>query len=174
MSEYFSMPKLFKLDPFDECFAEEVRDTKDAYCIVDVYIQPNKSNIIWNAIEKYSQPWKTNYRHDHLVYGICLSRCKDLMSKFDAWTQKEYFISTPKGFNEPSIEVYAFEESVEDQFQFGEMTNECINYEMKKKYQLEAYSKLQYCEVAGREEEIGTNEVNRTSCNLQAKLFCFR
>lgn len=163
------MPKLFHFDAYDECFAE-VRYAMPAYCLAEVFVMPNSSNDIWKIIEKYSHPWKTQYRHDHLSYGVCISRCKNLMQKFDKSTIKKYFSS----FSEPSINPFAFEYSIEDNAKIGKVINECINYEMKRKYQLKVNTRVQYCEVKGRTSKIGKVFKLRQRIGILSEIFLFQ
>jgi hypothetical protein len=143
------------LDQFDECFSESLKYSKNVYCIADVYIKPNKSSPVWNLIEKKSSKWKTQYRHDHLVYGVCINHCRELMSKFDVMTQRQFISSKPSNYSEFDVDPYAFHYAVEDKVMYEEIVNECINYRMNKKFQLEAYTEIQYCEVKGRIDERG-------------------
>lgn len=155
VSEDLLVPKLFQLDSYDDCLATKVKFSIPVYCIVEVYIKPNKSNNAWMIIEKSSLALKTHYKHDHLVYGVCISRCKNFMKKFDKLTQLEYFNQTPKKFTSIGDDPFTFAGAIEDDVEFGELVNECINYELKKRYQLVANSKIQYCEGNGRVDEIG-------------------
>lgn len=143
---------MFNLDSFDECFKISEKYAKNVYCVGDVYIKPNETSQVWNEIEKNSNPQQTQYRHDHLVYGVCVSKCKALLSKFDVRTQKQFNPSKPSNYQ---IDLFTFNNAVEDKFMYKEILNECINFQIHKKFQLEAFFEVQYCEVSGRVEEIG-------------------
>ena len=155
MSDYPVVPNLFQIEHYDECFAGETKFSRSAYCIADAFIKPNVTSEIWDFIDKISHPWKTQYRHDHLVYGICINKCKELMKKIDAMTQREYFLPTPKNHFELNSNNYSFNYIVEDENEFDQIVNECINYVLRQKYQISAYSRIQYCDIKGRSEEIG-------------------
>lgn len=151
------IPKMFHLDPFDRCFEGDIKYAENVYCIADVYIKPNKSSPTWNLIETISKPWKTRYRHDHLVYGVCLQRCKEVMAKFDGMTRRKFMSQKPENFKTFDIDPFAFQHAMKDKFMYEDDVNECINYEMRKKFDVEAFSEIQYCEVSGRRNEIGEN-----------------
>jgi hypothetical protein len=146
---------MFKLDPYDECFSENFEYSRNVYCIADVYIKPNKSSQTWNLIEEKSNKSKTQYRHEHLVYGICINYCRDLMSKFDSMTQKQFVASKPINYPSIAIDPFAFRYAVEDKIMYEEILNECVNYQMQKKFQLEAFPEVQYCDEKGRIHKIG-------------------
>lgn len=155
VGEYYAMPKLYQLESYEECFFDELKYSEPVYCIADVYIKPNRSSENFLIIEKNSYPAKTHYRHDHLVFGVCINRCKKLLQRFDKLTQQEYFSPTPENFTEFKLDPSIFRHGIEDDFEFGMIVNECINYELKKKHQLEAYSRIQNCEVNERVEDFG-------------------
>lgn len=146
---------MFQLDPYRECLNDNGKFSRAAYCIVDVYIKPNASSQLWNIIQRNSEPWKTQYRHDRLVYGICVNRCRKLLSKFDKMTQKQYLSSKPISFEDYLLDPFTFRHAIEDKIEFGKIVNECINYEMKKQHQLEAYAEIQYCDVDSRMDGTG-------------------
>lgn len=149
------MPKMFHLEPYDECFIDDVKFSENSYCIVDVYITANKSSELWRTIERNSKPWKTQYRHNHLLRGVCMNRCKQQMAKFDKMTQKKYFSPKPRNFSEATLDPFRFHHAVEDKLEFEELANECINYNLKKSHQLQAFSEIQYCDIRGRVDELG-------------------
>lgn len=149
------VPKLYQFDRYDECLSTKVKFSSPAYCIADVYIKPNKSNSAWMIIEKNSHSWKTQYRHDHLVYGVCIGRCKKLMENFDKMTQQKYFHRSPENFSTLETDPFTFVSAIEDEIEFGQLVNECINYELSKHFQLQSFSRIQYCEVSGRVHKTG-------------------
>lgn len=106
-------------------------------------------------IDGNSKPEKIHYRHDHLVFGVCINRCKKLLRKFDELTQQEYFSPSPPNFSEFKVDPFVFRHGVEDDFEFGKIINECVNYELRMKHQLEALSRVQSCDVNGRVEKFG-------------------
>lgn len=150
------MPAMFQADPYSECFeVEDIKFTRTAYCIVDVYVKPNRSSRMWKVFEESSRHWKTQYHHEHLVRGICVNRCRKLFSRFAKASQFDYFALKPENFSRITTDPFIFHRSIEDNLEYREIVNECINYEMMKQFQMEAYSDIQYCEVKGRVDEIG-------------------
>lgn len=156
------MPKIFQLESYDGCFADNVKYSNAAYCVADVYVKPNASSRLWSIIQENSSRWKTQFRHDHLVYGICMEQCKKFLTRFDKMTQREYFVKAPKNFSTSISDPFTFYHSIEDRIEYSEAFSECINYPLRKQFQLEAFAEIQYCEVSGKAEEIG-------NCNLQSK-----
>lgn len=153
--DYELMPKIFQLDSYDACFADNVKYSNAAYCVADVFIKPNASSRLWKIIQENSNSWKTHFRHDHLVYGICMEKCKKFLTKFDKLTQREYFVKAPKNFSTSITDPFLFFHSIEDRIEYSEAFSECINYPLRKQSQLEAFAEIQYCEVGGISEEIG-------------------
>lgn len=149
------MPKMFKLDSYEECFKYDFKYSENVYCIADVYIKSNKSSEVWNLISANSKPWKTHYRHDHLVYGVCVNPCKAMMSKFDAMTQRQFISSEPIEYKSLNIDPFTFHHAIEDKIMNEEKVKECINHQMIKEFEIEAFSEVQYCEIDGRVEEVG-------------------
>lgn len=154
-SDYGLMPRMFQIDSYDECFNEPVKFSTNAFCIADIYIKPNSSSRLWSIIEGSSKHWKTQFRHDHLMYGVCIQRCKKFLSKFDKNTQKEYFVKAPKNFPSSIFNPFIYYQGIEDRIEFIEAFSECINYQLRKQYHLEAFAEIQYCDVSGKSEEIG-------------------
>lgn len=151
---------MFKLDSFEECLKFDLKYSKNVYCIADVYIQPNTSSEVWNLIKSSSYPLKSHYRHDHLVYGVCVNPCKETLSKFDIMTQKQFISSKSSEHHIFDVDPFTFHHAIEDKVMYEEIVKECINYRMKKNFEVEAFSEVQYCEVEGRIEEIGRKNAN--------------
>lgn len=149
------MPNLFELEPYDECFIHEDKFSMPAYCVADVYIRPTNSSEIWNNIAKNSHPWKTQYRHDHLVYGVCINKCQTAMKRVDKMMQRKYFLQTPRNFSEITSDRFEFSYSIEDNLDFGRIMDECVNFKLRQKYDLEADLQVQYCDIKGRIIEMG-------------------
>lgn len=156
------MPRIAQLESYDECFTRNAKFSKASYCVADAYINPNESSQLWNVIQRNSHPWKTQYRHDHLVYGICIGSCKSMLSKFDKMSQKRFLFHAPRNFTQSDVDVdpFTFHHAIEDKIEFSDIVNECINYQLMKEYQLSAASKIQYCNVDGRREQIGDDDKN--------------
>jgi hypothetical protein len=159
VSEYNLMPKMFHLDAYDDCLNENVKFSSSVFCVADVQIKPNKSSQVWNIIEKNSRQWKIQYRHDHLVYGVCINRCRKLLEKLGKYSKEELLMFKPENFSIISIDATSFYYSMEDEIEFGSELSACINYELKENFQLEANSVLNYCDIKGRTLEIGTKSL---------------
>ncbi|XP_077288835.1 uncharacterized protein LOC143913103 [Arctopsyche grandis] len=118
--EYRKMPKIFTLDPYEECFSKP----GGIYCVIDVYLQVKTPNDLWYQIKNISSDTMKHYRHDILHKGICVTdRCKI----------PDY--ST----------LYAM--NITDLKQMIEIIlSECIAEELEEKYQLEGKASLRYCD----------------------------
>lgn len=159
VTEYYSLPQLYRYDDYDRCLEEN-----SLYCLVDAVIKPNRSIDLWNVIEKFSNDTKHFFRHDHLQRGVCVNRCKALLGKFDKATQLTYYldkfdnivrVSLFKWLERPNFEFLGnefqmpldpntFRHALEYRLKFDKLLNECINYELKT-YHLMAHSKVEYC-----------------------------
>jgi hypothetical protein len=78
-----------------------------------------------------------------------------IMSKFDKMTQRKFISPKPRNYPNWIIDPFTFHHAIEDKVMYEDSVKECINYQMKKEFQLQAYSEIQYCDVEGRIEEIG-------------------
>lgn len=155
VNEYYSMPSLFQVDPYDECFADEIKYSPNVYCIVEVFVQPNQSNDIWRSIVKFSHPWRSRCRHDHLVYGVCINRCRQTLENLKSTTSNQFYTEISENFAGPFIEQSAFNNALEDALEFSDEINQCINYELTHNFNLTAHVMVQYCKVKGRDRKIG-------------------
>jgi hypothetical protein len=79
------------------------------------------------------------------------------MAKFDVMTRRQFVLKKPESLETFDIDPFTYRHAIEDRFMYEDIVNECINYEMRKKFGVEAFSEVQYCEVAGRSDEIGEN-----------------
>ena len=74
------MPPQYSGDDYITCMIE----SDDAlWCTNWNIIKPNRSNPIWNIIEKYSNDSKRHYRHDLVQSGICINWCKNKLKDLD-------------------------------------------------------------------------------------------
>lgn len=71
VTEYYMMPSQYKMDDYTRCMIE---DDAALWCATYSIIKPNRSNHIWNIIEKYSNDTKRHNRHDLLQTGMKLLR----------------------------------------------------------------------------------------------------
>uniref|UniRef100_A0A182MS93 Acyltransferase 3 domain-containing protein n=1 Tax=Anopheles culicifacies TaxID=139723 RepID=A0A182MS93_9DIPT len=145
------MPPLYLYDDYDRCLEEfPVRAT---YCLVDSWIVPNDSIPLWSVIEQFSTDTKRSFRHDRLQRGLCMSRCHQLMSKFDRRTQMKYF--QPRFIANDSQEITfdpnTFRGALDWRNRYRRLANQCVNYELKRQYALMAYSTVEYC-VTNRQQ----------------------
>lgn len=62
-----------------------------------------------------------------------------------------------ENFNEPFIDPFAFDHAIEDSVEFGDIVNQCINYDLTRSYGLKAHTMVQYCKINGRTKDIGNS-----------------
>lgn len=80
VTEYYSMPPQYSGDDYVRCMIEG----DDAlWCAAWNIIKPNRSNTVWNTIEKFSNDTKRHYRHDLVQSSICINWCLKKLEKLD-------------------------------------------------------------------------------------------
>lgn len=141
------MPKLFDFDDYDECMSENVKYASNIYCISDVMILSNESSNLWKTIEKFSNPKSSHYQHSHLLHGVCVNKYKRELEHYEILrSRKESFkISALFNVSQFMFELNRFDYGWEDELKYGSLINKCINQRLKKKFQLKAVAKINYC-----------------------------
>uniref|UniRef100_A0AAG5DLD7 Spaetzle domain-containing protein n=1 Tax=Anopheles atroparvus TaxID=41427 RepID=A0AAG5DLD7_ANOAO len=77
LSQYHRMPKLWKLDDYDECLQSPGPDeSPGVYCANTVVIRPDNRSDLWRLIEDFSSDVKRNFNHAVLKRGVCIQRCR--------------------------------------------------------------------------------------------------
>ncbi|XP_077288801.1 uncharacterized protein LOC143913086 [Arctopsyche grandis] len=115
--EYSKLPKLFTLDPYEECFLEP----GGLYCVVDIQLQAQTVNDIWYLIKNYSSEPLAHLRHDILHKGICVTkRCN---------------------VSEEHSKNVTYDKKIVESF-----LTKCMTRELEEAYQLEGNVSVRYCE----------------------------
>lgn len=85
------------------------------------------------------------YRHDRLSRGICMDWCKKQMKHFDYDTRMSYYINN--FYNDSSIymDPNFHTRALVDRARYYRYATQCVNYELKNKYDLMAESQIRYC-----------------------------
>ncbi len=78
-----------------------------------------------------------NFRHDRLRRGICINRCKKLLS--DLEDPESLFVD-----GEVPLDSESFYNVTYYRKQYNKITNKCVNLGLRK-YNLTAYSSIEYC-----------------------------
>lgn len=87
------MPPQYSGDDYVRCMIEG----DDAlWCTAWNIIKPNRSNPIWNVIERYSNDTKRHFRHDLVQSSTCIKWCEKQLEGLD----EEYL----KSLDEPLFE----------------------------------------------------------------------
>jgi len=135
-------------DPYDECMADDnVKFTKNVYCVTEVFVLKNVTSETWRLINKYSHPEWATFKHDHLRLGVCVNECKKELNMFELQASKHdergmsKVGSLPKYITEPS----QYEGQIVDDINYGPLIDKCVNKRMKKKFGLQVATRINYC-----------------------------
>lgn len=82
------MPKLNVFDDYNECMGKYGDEA--LYCLVDTHIKPDRSEL-FNLIRHYSKNIKKNFRHDNLVRGLCVNKCREIVERLGS-NKTQYFV----------------------------------------------------------------------------------
>ena len=147
------MPKLFSYEDYDKCVDET--DNEPPYCLVRTIIKPENSSKLWQFIEKFSNDTKRHFRHNNLDKGICVNRCKKLVATLSNETRESLLVNRfPIDFAYTFKDEW-YKDSKEYKEKYEELINICVNYELKRDYNLTAYSSIELCKR--RNDEIGVD-----------------
>ncbi|XP_055533122.1 nose resistant to fluoxetine protein 6-like [Wyeomyia smithii] len=144
LTQYYRMPKLYAYDDYDECL--DAYDTPDpVYCVARSVIKPDNKSELWKFIQDFSSDTYRHFRHDHLDRGLCVDRCRRLITSLDNETVQQLYVEKFDIDFPYIIEARAFEHVIRDQALYGRLINICENYILKKVYNLTAYTEIEYC-----------------------------
>ncbi|XP_055529256.1 nose resistant to fluoxetine protein 6-like [Wyeomyia smithii] len=150
-TEYNKMPKMFHYDQYDDCLYEDP-SVEASYCLVRVVIKPNNGSEVWKLIEKYSSNWKLDLNHAALDRGVCIS---DIENEGAKLRDQHFNVSIVPKFdiNFPyKIGHDAFRNTESYKANFSILVDKIINAELTEKYDLQAYTEIEYCERRGVNE----------------------
>lgn len=89
VTEYYAMPPQYYGHDYTPCMIEG----DDAlWCATYSIIKPNRSNPVWNLIEKYSNDTKRQFRHDLLQRGVCINWCLNKLKHLDNETLASLYV----------------------------------------------------------------------------------
>ncbi|XP_035784915.1 nose resistant to fluoxetine protein 6-like [Anopheles albimanus] len=148
LEEYYRMPRIYEYDEYDPCVAHAERHAAPddaAYCVARTVIKPDQESSLWRQIELFTNDTKRHFRHDHLDRGFCVHRCRQLLDSLDNETAESLFVDK---FDIPFpyiIRSDAFSDAAADQLRYGKLINICQNYALRKRYNLTAYTEIEYC-----------------------------
>lgn len=96
-----------------------------------------------------SQDPETQYRHDLLTRGICLSRCEKELQQLDSETLASLNIEKFEYNNWPPAQWPSQTFRNDDVFRkkFGKIINICMNRRLKNEYNLTGYTDIEYCDT---------------------------
>ncbi|XP_055610840.1 nose resistant to fluoxetine protein 6-like [Uranotaenia lowii] len=144
LDQYYRMPKLFAYDDYDECL--EAYDTPEpVYCVTRSVIKPDNSSSLWRLIRDFSADTYRHFRHDHLDRGLCVERCRRLLSELTNETIQQLYVEKFDIDFPYIISDKPFENVQHDRTHFGKLINVCENYRLKKQYNLTAFTEIEYC-----------------------------
>ncbi|XP_058833427.1 nose resistant to fluoxetine protein 6-like [Topomyia yanbarensis] len=145
LQQYHRMPKLSEFDDYDQCMEEAPVGTVATYCMIRLVIEPDNSSELWHMIEAFSID-RRHYNHRHLVRGVCVERCKQLVYGLPNTTQQmlkvdKFEIDYPYIFD-----VSVFKDTYKNRDRYGELLEVCLNYKLNQTYQLKAYTEIEVCD----------------------------
>lgn len=155
LDQYYRMPRIYAYDDYDECF-DSLESNDPVYCVARSVIKPDNHSELWRFIQDFSSDTYRHFRHDHLDRGLCVERCRRLVSQIDNGTIQQLYtekfdidfpyIISPKTFE--AVNVY------QDRVLYGRLINICENYILRKVYNLTAYTEIEYCTRPSQEIDV--------------------
>lgn len=138
------MPDLFIFDDYEQCMSLEEDRSTAAYCVVNAFIKPDDSSILYNYIDEFSKREKQHFRHDKVQRGICVQKClrliNDLGDSSETFHIEQFAMDSKLTFD---FVEYAFVK--EDREKLNRILNICINKQLSDNYNLSAFSSIEYC-----------------------------
>uniref|UniRef100_A0A1I8NPU5 Acyltransferase 3 domain-containing protein n=1 Tax=Stomoxys calcitrans TaxID=35570 RepID=A0A1I8NPU5_STOCA len=152
------MPTMFKFDNYQEAMSSS---NPSPYCLVFGEIQPDNSSDLWHAIDAFVQDPVRRFRHDHIIYGFNVDKCKQLLR------DKGIVVETQTELDEtriPQDEVVDFfkriftEDDYKDRLQYQDLLDKCMNLEIQGKYNLSVKTFIEYCDKNPNKEEMPSKD----------------
>ncbi|KAG5683777.1 hypothetical protein PVAND_013041 [Polypedilum vanderplanki] len=134
---YNSIPKLYKMDNFDECSKTTYpTDFPKQYCIINVNIVSKDDEKKISELKKFSQSKKFRFNHLLLKHGVCMNSCLNLHTamkdNFDSYlNDKRVFSEAPLAEGRKIM--------------LNKLANVCINKELMDYYGVKAETSVDYC-----------------------------
>ncbi|XP_063697877.1 nose resistant to fluoxetine protein 6-like [Culicoides brevitarsis] len=142
LTEYYKMPIQNDMDDYTRCMVE---GDDSMWCSTYTIIKPNRSNEVWNIIEKYSNDTKRHYRHDLVQKGVCIKWCLDKLKNYDNETLKSLYVE-PFDFGDqyhPDFTLYYNATQYKEKYDY--YVSICRNIELMEEYGLQGHSGIYYC-----------------------------
>uniref|UniRef100_A0A1A9ZC94 Acyltransferase 3 domain-containing protein n=1 Tax=Glossina pallidipes TaxID=7398 RepID=A0A1A9ZC94_GLOPL len=136
------MPELYKLDDYDKCLSR----TQSGYCMVYAEIVPDNSSKLWNFIDVYSKDYRHHFRHDHLLFGICVDRCKILLETLSLSEQSELYDERVESNEITDYYAKVHREETAQHSGYQQLLGKCLNYDFRAKFGLQLKTFIEYCE----------------------------
>ena len=142
--EYYEMPDLFQFDDYQKCLGKNKQNTHPSYCIVNTYVKPDYTSVLYNYINEFSMRGKQHFRHDKLQRGICMEKCMKIVADLGEEAEDYYIKEFPMN-SKLTFDVVDYINVKEDRVKFNKLVNICINTELMGNYNLSGYSSIEYC-----------------------------
>uniref|UniRef100_A0A1A9VM86 Acyltransferase 3 domain-containing protein n=1 Tax=Glossina austeni TaxID=7395 RepID=A0A1A9VM86_GLOAU len=136
------MPELYKLDDYDKCLSR----TQSVYCMVYAEVVPDNSSKLWNFIDVYSKDYRYHFRHDHLLFGICVDRCEILLETLSLSEQSELYDERVESSEITEYYAKVYREETEQHSSYQQLLGKCLNYDFRAKFGLQLKTFIEYCE----------------------------
>jgi hypothetical protein len=134
---YNSMPKMFKMDNFEECSKSlQPMEFPKQYCIMHINLVPQDNDKPIKDIKKFSQSKKFRFDHTILKHGVCFSNCINLHTTLkDKFTD---YLNDNTVVSEAPIAKGRL-------LMMNKLANVCINKELMDLYGVKAKTSIDYC-----------------------------
>ncbi|XP_055604207.1 uncharacterized protein LOC129752454 [Uranotaenia lowii] len=139
--DYTQMPAVYHFDSKSACLNA---DPANLYCVARQVIKPDPSSSVWNMIQHHSRE-KTDTRRSLLDRGFCLSKCEQLMNGLSEQERASY---DQAKFSIDYFYIWGekfFPDAQPFKQKYGRLVNICLNYQLRKNYNLTSYSEIEYC-----------------------------
>ncbi|XP_058121617.1 uncharacterized protein LOC131288429 [Anopheles ziemanni] len=151
------MPKLWKLDDYDDCLQSPgPEEPPGVYCANTVVIRPDNRSELWRLIEEFSNDHKRNFNHAVLKRGVCIQRCQKTVESLSPAVRNALLVDKFAINRTYKFDETIFENSAADRAMYEDMVEICINKELNDTYGLMAYTEVQSCDKSSMEMNIDT------------------
>ncbi|XP_063697878.1 nose resistant to fluoxetine protein 6-like [Culicoides brevitarsis] len=130
------------MDDYTRCMIE---GDDSMWCATYSIIKPNRSNEVWNIIEKYSNDTKRHYRHDLLQTGVCIKWCLDKLKNYDNETLKSLYVEPFDFGDQYHSDFTLYYNSTQYKEKYDYYVSICKNLELMEEFGLQAHAGITYC-----------------------------
>uniref|UniRef100_A0A1I8PHK2 Acyltransferase 3 domain-containing protein n=2 Tax=Stomoxys calcitrans TaxID=35570 RepID=A0A1I8PHK2_STOCA len=144
LTSYVKLPPLYNFHTYEDGLSSPSPST---YCMVFANIKPDNRSEVWQSIENFSEDTHHRFRHDYLVFGLSVAKCKELLLNTTTKILPNEVIKTkvPSTYQEV-IDYYTriYGYNVYDQ-NLNNFLDTCVNHEFQRNYNLTLTTFVEYC-----------------------------